>query len=51
MFFFFNLGRRQPPPEHRPQNWPLPDEPPFSKSEVIFRDPNVVWEDYIFKGF
>lgn len=44
-------GRRQPPPEHRPENWPLPNEPVFLKNSVTFRDPNVVWMHYPFKGF
>lgn len=50
-FNILNLGRRQPPPEHRPQNWPFPGEQPFSTSDVIFREPEIVWEANPFKSF
>ncbi|XP_037032099.1 uncharacterized protein y4hQ-like [Bradysia coprophila] len=44
-------GRRQSPPEYPSDDWPYPNEPPFSPGDIKFRDPQVVWIDYPYKCF
>lgn len=46
---FSILGQRQPPPEECPEEQGV--ELPFSITDIIFRDPEVVWRDNPFKRF